>query len=394
MTVPSSKDDPFRLGEIVYVAKNQSTPAAPVAPAIPDDTTEPSEEHEKELAAYARALLKYNKENFFLGKILQIRASAPEKVLLLVVWLYWPYELPKGYHQPWFSESEVFPSNYMDVIDATTVSDRANVVHLDEREDTNLYESIEQIFQRELAAARREQEMKGRKVQADDAPPILFWRQVFDSQAQAKNPKLKYAEATSALRKFCRCGKPNYPDKKMFQCAKCLQWNHDDCLADDIGARALKEMTDSDLDGWAKANAARENPITLAERVGKGLQAVGEFLVSEVEQIAESGIEAVKQEATTELHPVTSANGNGNGHGEGVAAAPSPPDSVTRKRGRPRKESKAVSTAWKTKLSVSIIVKDERSQDSPPYARVTEKRGQRRTWDVRVECLDCGATMD
>lgn len=333
--------------------------------------------------------MKYNKENFWLAKILQIRASAPERVLVLVAWLYWPYELPKGYHQPWFSESEVIPSNYMDVVDATTVSDRANVVYLDERRDSALYEGVEQTFQAILATTRQEQEKKGRKVQADDAPPILFWRQTFDAQAQEKNPKLKYAETTSPLRKFCRCQKPNNPDKKMFQCGKCEEWIHDDCLADDVGASASKELAAGTIDTWAKENKPNDAQVTLTERLGQGLQAVGDFIASEVGHIAEAGIEAVLHETTTELHAVTSTNGNGDG------AAPSPPESISKKtRGRPRKESMAASTSWKSKFSISIMVKDDKSQDTPPFARITEKRGEKRTWDVKIECLCCGETMD
>lgn len=390
ITVPSSKDDPFRLGEIVYVARYPSTPAAPPAPAILDDMNESSEEYQRELAAYGKTLLKYNRENFWLGKILQIRASAPEKVLVLVAWLYWAYELPKGYHQPWFSETEVFPSNLMNIIEATTVSDRANIVYLDEREDKALYDGVEQTFQRSLAAAREEQERQGRKVQADDAPPILFWRQRFDAEAQGKNAKLKYADTMSPLRIFCRCHKPNNPDKKMFQCAKCHQWNHEECVADDIGVTASKELLAGNIDEWAKENVPKSTHSTLTEKLGKGLQVVGEFIASEVEQIAGSGLEAIKHETTTEWHPVTPTNGNGDSH----HAASSPTGSTSKKRGRPRKDSPAPLTTWKLKLGVSIIVKEDRTQDMPPFARITEKRGQKRRWDVRIHCLNCGETMD
>lgn len=391
LTVPSSKDDPFRIGETVYVARHASTPAAPHAPASLNDGDETSEEYQKQLTAYAKALLKYNKENFWLGKILQIRASAPERVLVLVAWLYWPYELPKGYQQPWSGESEVFPSNHMDVVDATTVSDRANIVYLDERDDTVLYEGVEQTFQRALAAARREQEKRGRKIQADDAPPILFWRQSYDAEAKQRNPKLKYAATTSPLRTFCRCQKPHNFDKKMFQCAKCTQWNHDECLVDEIGSRALKEMTSENIDEWARENVKREaTHPTLTERVGKGLHAVGEFIASEVEHIAEVGVEAIKHETTTDLKPVASTNGNGDSH----TGAPSPPDSISKARGRPKKDTATASKTWKSKLNVMIVVKDGKAQDVPPFARISERHGQKRTWDVKIDCLDCGETLD
>lgn len=358
--------------------------------------SENSEEYEKALAAYGRALLQYNKENFWLAKILQIRANAPERVLILVAWLYWPYELPKGYQQPWFGDSEVFPSNLMDIIDASTVSDRAKIVFLDEKDDSCLYEGVEATFQRQLLAARKEQEKTGRKIQADDAPPILFWRQSFNSEGHRKNPKLKYADATSKLRTFCRCQRPNNPDKRMFQCAnkKCTQWNHDDCIVDEIGSQALRELEDDNIDQWAEDNALKDAQITLSERVGKGVRAVGKFIVSEVESIAGQGIEAVKQETTTDLQPVTSTNGNGNGPGpDHSTISPTIPDSASKKRGRPKKESPPSKT-WKSKLSVTIIAEKDRALEIPPFARIAEKHGKKRTWDVKIDCLSCGDTMD
>lgn len=383
LLVPSAKDDPFRLGETVYVARHVTTPHPPVAPSKLNDLSEQSEEYEKELTKYGKALLQYNKENFWLAKILQIRASAPEKVLILVAWLYWPYELPKGYQNPWFGDSEVFPSNLMDIIDASTVSDRAKIVYLDEEKDASLYEGVDATFQRELAAAREEQEKTGRKIQADDAPPILFWRQTFDSEAHRNNGKLQYADTTSKLRTFCVCHKPNNPDKKMFQCPNrsCNQWNHDDCLADDIGTRAFDNLGNGKIDQWAKDNSPKEAQTSLADRVGKGMKAVGGYIASEVGQIAGSGLEGVMQESTVNLQPVSPPNGDD-------ADSPSIPLSASKKRGRPKKDGPVHS--WKTTLTVRIVPE----KDRPPFARIVEKKGEKRTWEVRVDCLACGETMD
>lgn len=349
-----------------------------------DEIGEQSEEYERELAAYGKTLLQYNKDNFWLAKILQIRASAPEKVLVLVAWLYWPYELPKGYQQPWFGDSEVFPSNLMDIIDASTVSDRAKIVYLNEDDDSNLYEGVEATFQKELAAARREQEKSGRKIQADDAPPILFWRQRFDAEAHRDDPSLQYADTTSKIRTFCTCHKPNNPDKKMFQCPNkaCNQWNHDDCLADEVGAQAVKQLEGERIDQWAKDNAPKEPVISLVERVGKGVKAVGNYIASEVEQITAARNETIKQETATTLHSEPTPNGNGT-----ISPSISTPES--KKRGRPRKDGR-IPTAWKQTLKVSIV----QEKDRPPFARIVEKRGKKRAWEVKIDCLSCGDTMD
>jgi hypothetical protein len=85
---------------------------------------------------------------FWVARVLEIRAIDEAHVYLRVYWLYWPEELPGGralYH----GKKELIASNHMEIIDAMTVSGRANVKHwleLDDEEDL----------------------------------PDLFWRQKFD----------------------------------------------------------------------------------------------------------------------------------------------------------------------------------------------------------------------
>lgn len=81
-------------------------------------------------------------KQFWIARVLEVRASGPTSVYLRVYWLYWPSELPDGaasYH----GKSELVASNHMEIIDATTVSDKADVLHLLEQEDaptvTGLY---------------------------------------------------------------------------------------------------------------------------------------------------------------------------------------------------------------------------------------------------------------
>jgi hypothetical protein len=89
---------------------------------------------------------------FWVARVLEIRAVDAAHVYLRVYWLYWPEELPCG-RQPYHGQKELVASNHMEIIDALTVSGRANVkqwFELDEDEDL----------------------------------PELFWRQKFDYPTQ------------------------------------------------------------------------------------------------------------------------------------------------------------------------------------------------------------------
>ena len=85
----------------------------------------------------------------WVGKVLEIRAQGPSHVFLRVLWLYWPEELPVEGRRDYHATSELIASNLMEIMDAMTVTDKAEVAHVRE-----LY----------------------------DEPPTegLFWRQKFD----------------------------------------------------------------------------------------------------------------------------------------------------------------------------------------------------------------------
>ena len=81
-------------------------------------------------------------KQFWIARVLEVRASSPSAVYLRVYWMYWPTELPSGqdyYH----GKSELVASNHMEIIDAMTVSGMAEVSHLIEEDEapvaTGLY---------------------------------------------------------------------------------------------------------------------------------------------------------------------------------------------------------------------------------------------------------------
>lgn len=81
-------------------------------------------------------------KKFWIARVLEVRASGPTAVYLRVYWMYWPSELPAG-AQPYHGKSELVASNHMEIIDATTISGKADVTHVLEKEDaptaTGLY---------------------------------------------------------------------------------------------------------------------------------------------------------------------------------------------------------------------------------------------------------------
>ena len=65
---------------------------------------------------------------FWVGQVLEIRASDTHHVYLRIFWMYWPEDLPTGrleYH----GKHEIVASNHMEIVDAMTVSEQAVVEH-------------------------------------------------------------------------------------------------------------------------------------------------------------------------------------------------------------------------------------------------------------------------
>ena len=278
-----------------------------------------------------------------MGKIVEARATDDRNVYLLVAWLYWPQEIPQQVSgaqaaRQYYGQGELVMSNYFDVIDAMTISNKADIQHYDEWDDAKL-----------------------------GSPAWRYWRQSFDAHGFSKNKKAK--NLLSGLRSLCKCGKPHNPDKKLWHCphAACHKWNHNECLIDDIGRRAYSDFKAGKMDDFAKENKLETKDLT--NQLLSPVRAVGHRIVEAVEEVLEEGIEEVQHETTIELH--SSANG---------ATGPE-----KRKQGRPKKDE----TGWQGKFDISIVSEENKQL----FARVEEKSGNKR-WEVRVNCLCCRRVMD
>ena len=97
---------------------------------------------------YGATIADRDERDFWIARVLEVRARDPQHVYLRVYWMYWPGELPGG-RQSYHGKDELLASNHMEIIDALTVSERAQVDHY---------------------------------LETDESTPMtgLYWRQTFD----------------------------------------------------------------------------------------------------------------------------------------------------------------------------------------------------------------------
>jgi hypothetical protein len=84
----------------------------------------------------------------WIARILEIRAGDTRHVFLRVYWMYRPEDIPEG-RQPYHGENELIASNGMDIIDALTVNDHADVIYWDENPDSDNWPAKDQLFWRQ-----------------------------------------------------------------------------------------------------------------------------------------------------------------------------------------------------------------------------------------------------
>ncbi|KAH0544186.1 hypothetical protein FGG08_001631 [Glutinoglossum americanum] len=140
--------------------------------------------------------------DFWVAKVLEIRALDAQHVYVRVVWYYWPDELPNGrsyYH----GKNELVASNHMEVIDAMTVTGRAHVQHWQENDE--------------------EEEVSG-----------FFWRQKYHMLLRQ----------LSKVREHCICKRSHNPDNLMIGCNNpdCKKWLHEECIIEDVLRKTYRRL--------------------------------------------------------------------------------------------------------------------------------------------------------
>lgn len=326
-------DATFAQGDIIYVL-NRLNPPNPPGP-----------------GASEKENLEWDRKNTYVARFLEARAETPDRVFILIAYLYWPEEIPaqQKKQRNFFKDhaaGELIMSNDLQIIDATTISNKAEIYHWDETNDDLVSEA-----------------------------PERFWRQRFDKSNFDK--KHDSSTALSPLRKFCRCERPYNPDRTMYQHSSgCKGWNHEECLIDEVGARLWQSYASGNMDDYARYNTppASKSLAQVVKNMGKKLE--GRF-----ENIIEQGVMAVQEESTATLH----ASSSTNGHNSTLGPPAKTPPSKSHKKARPKKKN-----LWIKNLTISIIAN---RKDQPLFAEVKEKLSDK-SWQVKVDCLCCDKTLD
>ncbi|ORY19438.1 hypothetical protein BCR34DRAFT_595405 [Clohesyomyces aquaticus] len=138
----------------------------------------------------------------WVGRVLEIRANDSLHVYVRVYWMYRPEDLATG-RQSYHGEHELIASNHMDIVCATTIQGKADVLHWVEHQDQT------------------------EELDSDQ----LFWRQTLDVMANTMGAKKKKkGPILSTLPKHCIDNTPFNPDQILIQCSHCEIWLHGPCI--------------------------------------------------------------------------------------------------------------------------------------------------------------------
>ncbi|KYK55405.1 ebs-bah-phd domain-containing protein [Drechmeria coniospora] len=298
--------------------------------------------------------------DYWVAKILEVRALDEHHVYARVYWMYSPDELPPNTldnkklvsgRQPYHGQNELIASNHMDIINVVSVAMRAVVNHWVESDDE----------------------------QVQDA---LYWRQAFD----CRTSQLSTVEHT------CRCKTPANPDKTLVGCSnsQCEQWLHYECLLDDLLTRVYATL------GTDKAHQTVERPVKRESDDTK------DSLHST------TPIKIKNETAPTPSNDKDGANGSPrpvkrNAEDVGGKATASPVS------GTPTLAAEKLSRSSSTKKGrfkrpegqqpyEGLFEAKLRLDDGPTVWEVTDLRpnvsGGDRTWTEKVDCLVCGTKIE
>ncbi|KAG9246669.1 hypothetical protein BJ878DRAFT_416463 [Calycina marina] len=154
-----------------------------------------------------------NDKDFWVAKILQVRAANAQNVYALVSWMYWREELPppsvkmpdmaypNSGQRKYHGKHELIASNYMEVLDVLSFAGKADVYHWQEEDD--------QLHSK------------------------LYWRQTLN----------RATKELSSIREHCICRGHFNPEVVMEICdnPKCRIWLHDDCIIDSVLRKAWQK---------------------------------------------------------------------------------------------------------------------------------------------------------
>lgn len=249
--------------------------------------------------------------------------------------------------QHYHGQSELVLSNYTDIIDATTISGRADISHWDEFKDSD----------------------------DDKSLSALYWRQTFDvSKLGAKK-----RGGLSSIRRHCICSKEYNPDKTMFRClqSKCGIWNHKECLEEelrlDLEARLQKRSLQGYLD---RRSAAFETEEQERKKSLGNTIAVG---IANAISTAKQAVEVVTGELPKDV---------------AFDAGKLPPKSP---RGRPKNSNREAS---RLQISIASAGAGADNGNGAVVAKIkllpspNTESTEIKQWSIKLDCLKCGEPLD
>lgn len=170
--------------------------------------------------------------DYWVARILEVRASDEHHVYARIYWMYSPDELPAGTvdgkktitgRQPYHGQNELIASNHMDVINVVSVAMKATVHHWIESDD-------------------------------EEVQDALYWRQAFNCRTAQ----------VSSVELTCKCQTPANPDKTLIGCtnSECDTWLHYECLLHDVLTQVYERLG---KDKPHKPDKIEESAIKLEE---------------------------------------------------------------------------------------------------------------------------------
>ncbi|RDA82488.1 hypothetical protein CP532_2312 [Ophiocordyceps camponoti-leonardi (nom. inval.)] len=320
---------------------------------------------ERQLATTAKDSGLLQSTDYWVAKILEVRASDEHHVYARIYWMYSPDEIPPNTldgkklvsgRQPYHGQNELIASNHMDVINVVSVATHAPVNQWVESDD-------------------------------EEVQDALYWRQALD----CRTAQLSSVDLT------CKCKSPANPDETLIGCSNpdCEEWLHFACLLHDVLMRVYNRL------GTDKSHEPDQESAAKLEKDEKPASAL----------CSSTTPTDIKAEDT---QPTISVKGGENGDSVPVKQM----DGITPKTTEsPMTGSPAVTAAASEKPSRSSSVKKARSRkaaDSKPYEglfeatlkldegpthwRIKDLRTnvstKCRSWTERAQCLVCGTAID
>ncbi|KJZ76597.1 hypothetical protein HIM_03933 [Hirsutella minnesotensis 3608] len=301
--------------------------------------------------------------DYWVAKILEVRALDEHHVYARVYWMYSPDELPPNTldgkklvsgRQPYHGQNELIASNHMDVINVVSVAMRAVVNHWVESDDE----------------------------QVQDA---LYWRQAFD----CRTSQLSSVDLT------CKCKTPANPDKMLVGCTNsdCEEWLHYDCVLHDVLMRVYERL------GTDKPHRTEETNGSAAkvEKDDKQATSLRSTTPTDVKGEDKLPTIGVKDGENGDSLPVKEVDGLTPKMTESpIPGTPNPvPEKISRsssvKKGRSKKSAD-------TKPYEGLFEASLKLDEGPTVWRITDLRpnvsGGDRSWTERAVCLICNAKID